>query len=259
MKVGRKLLITVLGAVTLMSATMVGTLAYFTDSDSVTNTFTVGHVKIDLDEADVKPNGELEYADSGNTNLNPRVKKNKYHLLPGHTYIKDPTVHVDKDSEDCYVFVTVANGIAEIEAESDSSYKKIEAQMGDNGWKKLKDEDTNDITKDGKDGIAVWYYDGSSATDSILSPNGTQQINLEVFGNFKIAGDKVINRDEATTESSSGESSSAGESISLSPTDGLGNFYIDAFNEAEITVNAYAVQADGFDTPLKAWKATFGK
>lgn len=256
MKVGRKLLITVLGAVTLMSATMVGTLAYFTDSDSVTNTFTVGYVKIDLDEADVKPNGELEYADSGNTNRNPRVKKNEYNLLPGHTYIKDPTVHVDKDSEDCYVFVTVANGIADIEAESDSSYKKIEGQMEENGWKRLKDGDNGIM----KDGIAVWYYDGSSATNSILSPKGMQiDIDLEVFGKFKIAGDKVINRDETTTESSLGESSSAGESISLSPTDGSGNFYIDAFKDAEITVNAYAVQADGFDTPLKAWKATFGK
>lgn len=254
MKIGRKFLLTTLSIATLATVSIFGTLAYFTDSDSVTNTFTVGHVKIDLDEADVKPNGEYEYADSGSTNLNPRVQENKYHLLPGHTYIKDPTVHVEKDSEDCYVFVTVANGIKDIEAESDSSYKEIEKQMDGNGWKQLKGDSSQPITKDE---IQVWYYINSSTNSSILSPKGTQ-IDLEVFGEFKIAGDKVINREDTAAESSPSEGESTVAS-SLSRTDGSGNFYIDAFADAKIIVNAYAVQADGFDTPLKAWNATFGK
>jgi len=59
-----------------------GTLAYLTATDTVTNTFTVGKVQITLDEAPVDANGETTDGD--------RVKKNNYHLLPGHEYDKDP-------------------------------------------------------------------------------------------------------------------------------------------------------------------------
>ena len=40
------------------SAVLFGTLAYFTDSESVANTFTVGNIDIQLDEAVVNPYGE---------------------------------------------------------------------------------------------------------------------------------------------------------------------------------------------------------
>ena len=64
-------------AVMLVAALVVGgTLAYFTDTKSADNTFTVGNVKITLDEAKVTTDGTpVEGAD--------RVKANEYHLLPG--------------------------------------------------------------------------------------------------------------------------------------------------------------------------------
>lgn len=100
MKTKSKALILTLCAVLLVAASMLGTMAYLTDNKTVTNTFTVGQVKIKLDEAKANPDGSLvENAD--------RVKGNSYKLLPGHTYNKDPMVTVLKDSEASYIKMTV--------------------------------------------------------------------------------------------------------------------------------------------------------
>ncbi len=94
-----KILLMTLCAVALVAATIVGTLAYLTSQDTVVNTFTVGKVDITLDEAKVTPDGKLDGTE--------RVKANDYHLLPGMTYIKDPTVTVIKGSEKSYVRMLV--------------------------------------------------------------------------------------------------------------------------------------------------------
>ena len=95
-----KPLLTLCCALLLVAAGVFGTLAYLTGTDTVNNTFTVGNVKITLDEAKVTTDGTpVEGAD--------RVKANEYHLLPGHTYTKDPTVTVKANSEACWLFVKV--------------------------------------------------------------------------------------------------------------------------------------------------------
>lgn len=95
MKTKSKALLLTLCAVLLIAASVLGTMAYLTSTDTVTNTFTVGKVEITLDETDVtNPNG-------------PRVKANSYKLMPGTTYTKDPTVTVLKGSEDSYVRMKV--------------------------------------------------------------------------------------------------------------------------------------------------------
>ena len=95
-----KPLLTLCCALLLVAAGVFGTLAYLTGTDTVNNTFTVGNVKITLDEAKVTTDGTpVEGAD--------RVKANEYHLLPGHTYTKDPTVTVEANSEACWLFVKV--------------------------------------------------------------------------------------------------------------------------------------------------------
>lgn len=91
-----KVLITVFCAVLLVTVSVLGTLAYLTSQDIVVNTFTVGNVNITLDEADVNEDGTvIEGAD--------RVKENNYHLIPGQTYVKDPTITVKAKSEASYV------------------------------------------------------------------------------------------------------------------------------------------------------------
>ncbi len=106
MKTKRKALLLSLCAVLLVVASVMGTMAYLADSKTVTNTFTIGQVKIKLDEAKVDTNGKP---------VTPaeRVTTNSYKLLPGSTYTKDPTVTVKSGSEVSYVKMTVTFSFAE--------------------------------------------------------------------------------------------------------------------------------------------------
>lgn len=127
MKAIRKVLVTGACAALLVGASVLTTMAYLTDTEDVINTFTVGKVYIDLDEAKVN-NGGLPlatetgdgvvstktdgyytdgyYTDKGLQSAY-RVKKNNYHLLPGHVYYKDPTVTIESGSENCYVWMSM--------------------------------------------------------------------------------------------------------------------------------------------------------
>ena len=69
-------------AVMLVAALVVGgTLAYFTDTKSADNVFTMGNVAITLDETDV-------------SNPDARTTRgNTYNVYPGQTVKKDPIVH----------------------------------------------------------------------------------------------------------------------------------------------------------------------
>lgn len=100
MKTRSKALLLTLCAVLLVTASVLGTLAFLTSTDEVKNTFTVGSVKIALDEAKVTTDGAPAEGAA-------RVQANEYHLLPGHTYTKDPTVTVKDGSESAYVRLKV--------------------------------------------------------------------------------------------------------------------------------------------------------
>ncbi len=86
-------------AVLLVTGSVLGTLAYLTDTESAVNTFTVGKVNIKVDETNI----EDPSAD--------RVTNNEYKLVPGAEYTKDPTMTVLADSEAAYVrmILTVTN------------------------------------------------------------------------------------------------------------------------------------------------------
>lgn len=206
MKARSKALLLALCAVLLVAALVLGTMAYLTSQAKVTNTFSVGQVKITMDEAKVDKYGvALTDAAAGRGNAN------EYILMPGHTYIKDPTVHVDKVSEDSYIFVKVENGISALEAAAvEGGYKTIDEQIKTNGWTEL-------------NGVENVYYKN-------YTKDTTKNSDLKVFESFKIA-------DEANK------------------INGWGN----ALAETKVTVTAYAVQKDGFDSASAAWSATFGK
>ena len=94
-----KSLILVLCAMILVSATIIGTIAYLQDTAEVVNTFTIGNVQLKLDEAVPDENGDPtdERTETGN----------EYNLIPGKTYAKDPTVTILKGSEESYVRMLV--------------------------------------------------------------------------------------------------------------------------------------------------------
>lgn len=149
-----KALLLVLCAILLVCASVVGTLAYLTAGDEVTNTFTVGKVEISMDETDVDEHGVAIVGAARN-------KENTYQLIPGRTYVKDPVVYVTAESETCYVFIKVQNDIVELE----DSANTIEAQILANHW----------IAVPGETGV---YYQKvtEDATDK----------ELETFETFKI-------------------------------------------------------------------------
>lgn len=162
-----KVLLTVVCAVLLVAASVMGTLAYLTSTDEVKNTFSVGNVKITLDEAKVGADGKALTGDSA-----ARVKSNDYKLLPGHEYDKDPVVHVDAASEDCYLFVKVVNEIAAIE----DSTNTIASQMAAKGWKAL---------GTGYDNIYVYVGTATGATDPLAVAAGSD---VTVFEKVKVDG-----------------------------------------------------------------------
>lgn len=95
----RKAMLLTCCALALVAISVGATLAYLTDTEAVTNTFTVGQVGITLDEAPVDANGKETTGD--------RVKQNEYHLIPGQTYDKDPMVTLDPKSESSYIRMLV--------------------------------------------------------------------------------------------------------------------------------------------------------
>lgn len=214
MKTKSKILLLTLCAVALVAASVLGTLAYLTSTDTVTNTFTVGKVQIKLDEAKANPDGSLvANAD--------RVKANSYKLLPGHTYNKDPMVTVLKDSESSYIKMTVTFTKA---AELDAIFKPTGADMTSifNGY-----DSTNWIAKGNTKNTAAntrtyefWYK------ETVAAPNADVALDA-LFDSITVPG-SITNAQLATIA------------------------------DMTITVNAYAIQADGFANAEAAWAAYNG-
>lgn len=98
MKTARKAILLVLCAILLVVSAVMGTLAYLTDTEDVTNTFTVGNIQIKLDESDESTPDTTDRTEEGNQYED---------IQPGQTYVKDPTVTVLANSEDCYVRMLV--------------------------------------------------------------------------------------------------------------------------------------------------------
>ena len=210
MKTARKVLILALCAVLLVSISVMGTMAYLTSQQEVTNTFTVGNVKITLDETDV----------DDSTKDAARDQANAYKLLPGQTYTKDPIIHVDADSEACYLFVKVENGIKAIEAAGDT----VASQMLDKGWKLVHgDLLANEY---------LYVYAGTESEKTAVAGGA----NIAVFDKVVIDGEKVVNVAE-------------GEAVPA------GKVNIADYQGKTVKVTAYAVQKDGFEdmAPSAIW------
>ncbi len=179
MKVKTKVLTLVLCAVLLVVTTVFATIAFLTSTDSVNNTFTVGKVAITLDEEDVD-------GSKTDSTTEGRDKANVYHLIPGKHYTKDPIIHVGENSENCYIFVKVENGLADAEAAGDTT---IAAQMKANGWALVDDKENVYILCDesgnkksvaAKTDVAV-FESFTIADDAIVAIFGTAAINVTAY------------------------------------------------------------------------------
>ncbi len=211
MKTRSKALLLTLCALLLVAATIFGTMAYLTSTDTVTNTFTVGKVNIKLDEAKANSDGTLvEGAE--------RVKANSYKLLPGHTYNKDPMVTVLSGSESSYVKMTVtfskANELDAIFAPDGANLTSIFNGYDATKWTykgNTKDATANTRTYE------FWYKEAVGAPDGDVALDA-------LFDSITVPG-TITGAQLATIKGMT------------------------------ITVNAYAIQADGFADADAAWAA----
>lgn len=128
----KKKLTAVALVVCMLAIMLVGaSLAYFTDTDEATNTFTMGKVDIDLTEPkwdENTPNGIAK-------------------LMPGTVIDKDPIITVSRESEDAYLFLDVVfnkyNSLFWVMADDASADKEINFTIfNDDG--SVKQEYTNE-------------------------------------------------------------------------------------------------------------------
>ena len=145
-----------------------------------------------------------------------RVKANSYKLLPGHEYAKDPTVTVLSGSESSYVKMTVTFTKA---AELDAIFAPTGANMTSifNGYDRanwIYKGNTEDTTANTRT-YEFWYKEAVAAPDADVTLDA-------LFDSITVPGD--IDNDQLAT-----------------------------IKGMTITVNAYAIQADGFDDADDAW------
>lgn len=210
MKTKSKALLLTLCAVLLVAASVLGTMAYLTSTDEVKNTFTVGQVKIKLDEAKANTDGSLVAGAE-------RVKANSYKLLPGHTYNKDPMVTVLNGSEASYVKMTVtfskASALDAIFDPTGADLTSIFNGYDSANW--IYKGNTKDAAADTRT-YEFWYKEAVSAPTADVALDA-------LFDSITVPGT-------------------------------ITNAQLASIKGMTITVNAYAIQADGFANADEAWK-----
>lgn len=146
-----------------------------------------------------------------------RVKANSYKLLPGHTYNKDPMVTVLKGSESSYVKMTVTFTKAkELDAIFDPGAVLTNIFKGYDGTTWLYKGNTENTT-DNTRTYEFWYK------ETVAAPDGDVALDA-LFDEIVVPGN-ITNSQLATIEGMT------------------------------ITVNGYAIQADGFADAAAAWAA----
>lgn len=248
----KKLLVTlsvIVCAVALIIGSVAGTLAYLRVYVSVTNTFTFGKVAISLDETDVDDHGIPVLNAQGEKT---RDYANRYLLMPGKSYTKDPVIHVGEESQAMFLFLKVDNGIAglaltqqdldKLAAENvdNPGYevpRTIHQQLLDAGWKVYADES----------GKAYQNTSESNAHGSTLVSTSTVYY-LSIGADVGDVDPKVVcgNKVEAAAGVEKATDIPTFEIFTVSPsnaTEDTMTAYVN--NNASVVVTAFAIQSSG--------------
>lgn len=201
-----------------------GTLAYFTDTDDATNTFTMGNVGITLTEPSYQ--GE----------------EGVLHVYPGQTIDKDPTIAVDEGSEDCWLIATVT-----ISNKSDlyNLFKDTEVEQN---W-------GLSLAGNGKmvsGGIAGWDVVGNTDGDK----SGTMLENTDKTQKVFLTYEEPTGKDTIVYTFYFKNAQEAEASYKLFTSVNIPTI-IDNGDITDgtlsVTVNAYAIQEKGFSDVYTAW------
>lgn len=195
-----KKIVAIVLAMALVAVAAVGaTMAYLTDTKSVTNTFTMGDVKITLDETDVK-------------NLTgDRVTSNAYDIYPGAVVTKDPIVHnVGKNGAYIRATVNVSNWMNLVAAYYpdfkvtfpnegyEAALNLLVGELGE-GWSVVGVERGDVFTIGQFDAKFVLKYDGILAPgadttamfQTVTIPAGIDNANTESFKEVKVVAQAI--------------------------------------------------------------------
>lgn len=214
----KKRFVAILLCVTLVALAAIGaTFAYLTDSKTVKNTFTVGDVKIKLDETNVNaPEGD-------------RVTSNTYNVYPGAVVTKDPIVHnTGKNGAYVRAVVTIEDGMNWL------------GLYNENVWTAPQEAAFNAM-------INNTLGEGWELVDISYDMSGPNHPTSDFVATLKYT--KVLNAKEDTTAMFS----QIAFPTKLTGNDVTSR--IDQNGEFGINVVAQAIQADGFDTWEAAFAA----
>lgn len=196
----KKRFVAILLCVTLVALAAIGaTFAYLTDTKSVNNTFTMGNVKITLDETNVNdPEGD-------------RVTSNAYNVYPGAVVTKDPIVHnVGGNAAYIRATVNVSNWMNLCaayypdfkETFPNDGYKAalnlLVGELGE-GWSVVGVEAGDTFTIGQFDAKFILKYDGKLAAgddttamfQSVTIPAGIDNANTDSFSGVKVVAQAI--------------------------------------------------------------------
>ena len=129
-----------MAVVMLFGVTVGGTIAWIqANTDEVVNTFTIGEIKIELDESKLKDDGKTI-----DTTVDRVKENNNYKMIPGNDLQKDPQVRVLDESEACWLFVKVtpsdnfatymtweiAEGWTALDGQTGVYYREVDSMAG---------------------------------------------------------------------------------------------------------------------------------
>ena len=164
---------TIISAIVLLAIVAVGgAIAYFTDTDTKTNTFTIGNVDITLSEE------HWSTTDSNNNNI-PDAAEN---IAPGVSVAKDPVITNVSATAPAYVYAKVA-----IPCTTDATPEEIfTLNTIGSGWNLMTDGACTS-------GVAtkVYNYGTSSAMTSLAAGSATPAVFSSVSLNSTITGNET--------------------------------------------------------------------
>lgn len=245
----KKTLVMLISAALVVATAAMGTIAYLTDTSAVTNTFTVGKVDIVVKETLVNAEGQPvdtqgNLIDASGTPV-MREEGNAYHLMPGQTYTKDPTLTVQKGSEESYVrmLVTVTD-IANVKAAFGPEYVAAEGYF--QLEKLVKDWDS-----------AIWPCVSITAgTESVIDPVTGSPVTMDT-ATYEFRYHKTVKG--ATTDASGAEVAGDNQLEPLFTAFTIPGTVegeaLDKLQQMEIRIVGNAIQAAGFADAAAAWNA----
>ena len=227
------------------------TMSYFTDKETSTNTFTMGKgIFIDLSETSTadEANGVL----AGERNNDGGYEYTK--VLPGLVYSKKPTVTVERESGNCWLVATVT-------VNNRALLYRIYPEgnpVNHDTWLSLAGEAA--LVKGG-----ISDYTATPTTYHGMSGNklsiGTEDIAFVGYSE-DVAADTITYTYYFYNEQTAGKSYTLFETVTIPSAltqemldaNGDGTADIESFN---VTVNAYAIQAEGFADAYEAYNTAF--